>query len=130
MNPYTHLRTLLDDESKHEELCARLYALKNDGFTYHDDNTARSETKIVICRKNHTTSLGALLPLWPEEYRFTLDSGQGINLCRALRYVGEPLTKHNIRETYSMMRETPALAMLDCLLQVLEYEWKEKPNDQ
>ncbi len=106
MNPYTHLRTLLDDKSKHAELCARLWCAVS-GNEFSCDQ---------VCGDTiYTTNLDALLPLWPEGWRFILDSGIYTNVCRALIYGGQELG--------STTQTTPALAMLDCLLQVLEYEW-------
>jgi hypothetical protein len=145
-NPYTHLRTLLDDESKHEELCARLWCLferpghfyggvlqdasathypggkiRYEHYTYtkRDDGTHENKKGPEVgWVRNYTTNLDALLPLWPEGWRFILDSGIYTNVCRALIYGGQELG--------STTQTTPALAMLDCLLQVLEYEWEGK----
>jgi hypothetical protein len=123
MNPYTHLRTLIDDPEKHTELETRLYcALKDQDpdeivqslFGYRATRLKISQDQ----RDYYTTNLDALLPLWPEGWRFILDSGIYTNVCRALIYGGQELG--------STTQTTPALAMLDCLLQVLEYEWEGK----
>jgi hypothetical protein len=118
-NPYTHLRTLLDDESKHAELSMRLFCALDPEFSFNEETRFVENGKICInFNSKYTTNLDALLPLWPEGWRFILDSGIYTNVCRALIYGGQELG--------STTQTTPALAMLDCLLQVLEYEWEGK----
>lgn len=111
-NPYTHLRTLLDDESSHEELCEFIWALTNNEKI----KTNRSFARIPL--PPYTTSLDALLPLWPEGWAWSvLKDENGYYEAKARKF-GLPVISCN-----DQLVKTPALAMLDCLLQVLQYEW-------
>ncbi len=119
-NPYAHLRTLLDDEAKHIELNARLNCLVScvdpDIIIIGDFKNWHAAVKDGI---NYTTSLDALIPLWPDGWNWGVDyaGGHGNCMCEAETYDGV---------TFHSYKQTPALAMLGCLLQVLEYEWGNK----
>jgi len=108
-NPYTHLRTLLDDESRHEEFERSLWSVLT-GFPI---------TATHIKCPPYTTSLDALIPLWPEGWPSWI-------LCKDEPSVFFCSADGTEKSFESYIRKTPALAMLDCLLQVLEYEWEEK----
>lgn len=135
-NPYTHLRTLLDDESKHQELCVRLHGIitKQELISYEehkenykvvwkfDDNKTVSDNypKCVRMHMEYTTSLGVLIPLWPVGWDWELyKSGSGYSFY-GLAYKGDYIGGH---KAFDSSNKIPALAMLDCLLQVLEYEY-------
>lgn len=125
-NPYTHLRTLID-EGKHNELNGRLHHLhidspiikftqKNDECSFRHKNGFQIWAHLGGPWPQYTTSIDALMPLWPNKWHFTLKRFKG----------GDYTCDAQMSYRYSkkgLWRETPALAMLDCLLQVLEYEW-------
>jgi hypothetical protein len=102
-NPYTHLRTLLDDESKHWEINAELRMI---------DPTQ------PVHGLDYTTSLNALLPLWPEGWGWMISENGEAHAWK------KPPISDSAMEYFQSFKPTPALAMLDCLLQVKEYEWE------
>lgn len=105
MNPYTHLRTLLDDESKNWEINRQLA---------HIDATHNGTPK------DYTTSLDVLLPLWPEGWAWSVLKDENDYYEAKARKVGVPIISCG-----DQLVKTPALAMLDCLLQVMEYEFNQ-----
>ena len=127
MNPYTHLRTLIDDPEKHTELETRLYcALKDQDpdeivqslFGYRATRLKISQDQ----RDYYTTNLDALLPLWPEGWFFNfIKKFEGGYCCWGA--ANPAFLKPD--ERFFGEQTTPALAMLDCLLQVLEYEFNQ-----
>lgn len=112
-NPYTHLRTLLDDESRHDELNNELLFIQDAGY--------------VRPTKPYTTSLDALIPLWPENYWWSLTQATSpvTYSCWANHHLNRDPQKCFLSDC---LYKAPALAMLDALLQILEYEWEAK-ND-
>lgn len=118
MNPYTYLRTLLNDEGKHDKLNWLLsLVLKNKEY---DVVAAVMPPTAGFIGTSYTTSLDALIPLWPENWSWVLMHG-GYCCCNNKARVGE----ENIG-ICSIRKPTPSLAMLDALLQVLEYEHDRK----
>ncbi len=103
-NPYTHLRTLLDDESRHIQL--------------------KDDLSLIYGIANYTTSLDALIPLWPEGWNWEMFDYYKKPTCNAVNQLG--LDSLDSMVFASDIGKTPALAMLDCLLQVLEYDWEGK----
>jgi hypothetical protein len=108
-NPYTHLRTLIDDESKH-------YLLNEFLWVHTNNEPIKTNAKFAGIRvPSYTTSLNALLPLWPEGWDWGLRGAIPMSFacCECMGH----------DNNFVARRPTPALAMLDCLLSVLEYEW-------
>jgi hypothetical protein len=128
MNHYTHLRTLLDDESRHDELCSKLqstmFGPRDFNFMVHDITIWESFMPMAREHFPYTTSLDALLTLWPEGWGWSLSSNNECVACRMLMS-GDILPDHDVFVSGSTYK-TPVLAMLDCLLQTLEYEWGNK----
>lgn len=127
MNPYTHLRTLLDDESKHWRINAELACSANGAKYIEYDIYYRDNDGKIFCiedaKYQYTTSLDALLPLWPEGWEWNIYTIRPDSYKCLVNPYGQTIDTTNHKEAE---RPTPALAMLDCLLQVLEYEWEGK----
>ncbi len=123
-SPYTHLRTLINNESRHKELNRCLYLLSIGKDPYKKYYLFERPDPVpywqrISLHDDYTTSLDALLPLWPEGWDYGLmKTSTNECLCAAVNKDEDHYS--------SRSRPTPALAMLDALLQVLEYEWEGK----
>lgn len=133
-NPYTHLLTLLDDESKHDEMNRRLFCVirGTDPEAIWFGPLKQPTWQRIDC-PDYTSSLDELIPLWPKGYyvEMSFDFSEGHFICHAYECKPNDYAVGLCRGGYDDddprgKKPTPALAMLDCLLQVLEYEWEAK----